>query len=415
MAKGATNQQAPAPAPGGRRNFRLSPLEIMVAVLIFVAVLYLLTVWATSALGPEPEATQPAMPPGTMIERALVASEKVLAEQVELSREVGALRKQVEALQAGRGKNGGVNTGAADASQDRRLDELEKAVQQLVRRPAGAAPDLAPIDRRLDALENALKHPPAPAADPKLTARVEALEKAAKQPAPLAPAVDAKLLARIEALEKTAKTAPEATANSGPSAAALTQQEARLQRLEATVTQLGQTKPAPAAPAEQTAALAARLEALEADLHGRQAALQKQINTLDAELERQEKGVAVDRRLAALEKRLGQLDQRPLLAPPVKPEPRHEERGEARPEPRPEAKPEPRHDAKPVVKTAPRPETAPRKISHLVRSGETLMGLARRYRVSVDDIVRWNAAQLGDRRLLWKGETLVIYPTAGQS
>lgn len=409
MAKGSTNQQVSAPASGGRRNFRLSPLEIMVAVLIFVAVLYLLTVWATSALGPEPETTQPAMPPGTMIERALAASEKVLAEQVELSREVGAMRKQVEALQANRGKGGGPGGSAADASQDRRLDEVEKAVQQIAKRPGGAAPDLGPLNQRLDALEKALKQPPAPAVDAKLLARVEALEKAAKQPPAPAPAADAKLLARIEALEKAAKTAPESAAGPGPAVAALAQQETRLQRLEAAVAQLGQAKPAaaPAASADQAAALAARLEDLEADLRKQQGALQKQVKALDAELERQEKGVAVDRRLAAVEKRLGQLDQRPALAPAAKPEPRHEDRAET--------KSEPRVDAKPAVKPSPRHEPANRKVSHLVRSGETLMGLARRYRVSVDDIVRWNAAQLGDRRLLWKGETLVIYPAAGQS
>ncbi|MFH1059198.1 MAG: LysM peptidoglycan-binding domain-containing protein [Pseudomonadota bacterium] len=420
MAKGVTNKQVPATTSGGRRNFRLSPLEIMVALLIFVAVLYLLTVWATSAMGPEPESAQPVMPPGTMIERALAASEKVLAEQVELSREVGALRKQVEALQASRGKGGGANLGAADASQDRRLDEMEKSIQQLSRRPGGAAVDLGPLNQRLDSLEKALKSDPAPAApaiDAKLLARVEALEKAAKNPAPApaaapAPAIEAKLLARIEALEKTAKTpapAPAAPAAPGPAIAALAQQETRLQRLEALVGQLAPA-PAPAASAADSAenkALNARLESLETDLHKQQTALQKQIKSLDAELERQEKGVAADRRLAALEKRLNLIEQRPQLAAGPKPEPRREERTEP--------KAETKHESRPAVKSGARHEPGPRKVNHLVRSGETLMGLARRYRVSVDDIVRWNASQLGERRLLWKGETLLIYPAGSQS
>ncbi|MBI4798109.1 MAG: LysM peptidoglycan-binding domain-containing protein [Desulfarculus sp.] len=43
-----------------------------------------------------------------------------------------------------------------------------------------------------------------------------------------------------------------------------------------------------------------------------------------------------------------------------------------------------------------------------MRPGETLGGLARRYKVSENDIVRWNS--MGTRRLLLKGESLVIYP-----
>lgn len=51
-----------------------------------------------------------------------------------------------------------------------------------------------------------------------------------------------------------------------------------------------------------------------------------------------------------------------------------------------------------------------RKITCKVKIGDTMLGLAHRYRVSMDDIVRWNAQQLGDRRNLLIGETLAIIP-----
>jgi LysM repeat protein len=78
---------------------------------------------------------------------------------------------------------------------------------------------------------------------------------------------------------------------------------------------------------------------------------------------------------------------------------------------------------KPVVQAPPpepRPTPAPRaaapkpadqrKISYKVKSGDTILGLARKYKVTLDEIVRWNAQQLGDRRNLLIGESLVIIP-----
>ena len=103
MAKGSSSQTSAPPPLASRRNFRLSPLEIMVGVLIGVAVLYLITVWFGGGPSRDLEPATPAIAPGSMVERAVASSEKVLAEQVELSREVGTLRKQVEALQANRG------------------------------------------------------------------------------------------------------------------------------------------------------------------------------------------------------------------------------------------------------------------------------------------------------------------------
>ncbi|MCA1988805.1 MAG: hypothetical protein LDL07_06620, partial [Desulfarculus sp.] len=184
MAKGSNSQTNSAPPLASRRNFRLSPLEIMVGVLIGVAVLYLITVWFSGGSSREVENPTPAIVPGSMVERAVASSEKVLAEQVELSREVGGLRKQVEAIQANRG---GGTSGAVDASQDRRLDELEKRLEQMSRRPGGhEAADLKPLQERLAHLEQALKERPAPAApaaaDPQLVARLDKLEKRLEQP-----------------------------------------------------------------------------------------------------------------------------------------------------------------------------------------------------------------------------------------
>lgn len=376
MAKGSNSQASPPPPLASRRNFRLSPLEIMVGVLIGVAVLYLITVWFGGGSTREVENAAPAIVPGSMVERAVASSEKVLAEQVELSREVGTLRKQVEAIQSQRG---GGTSGAVDASQDRRLDELEKRLEQVARRPGGhEAADLKPLRERLDQLEQALKERPTPTADPQLLVRLERLEKRLAEPAvaPAAPTTpDPRLAARLEALEK-----------------ALAQ------------------RPAPAAPAAPAGdpGLEARLKALETESARQQAALQRQIKDLTAEVERQEKGVAADRRLAALERRLAQIERHPVAEP--RREARTEVREEPRPAPRIEAKPEPA----PVARTAPHHEPEVKRINHKVKPGETLMGLSRRYKVPVDDIVRWNAQQLGDRRLLFKGETIIIY-ASGQS
>jgi len=52
--------------------------------------------------------------------------------------------------------------------------------------------------------------------------------------------------------------------------------------------------------------------------------------------------------------------------------------------------------------------SGPLGISHIVKKGETFFGLARKYRTSVYDILRWNGFKRG--HILKTGENLTIYP-----
>ena len=59
----------------------------------------------------------------------------------------------------------------------------------------------------------------------------------------------------------------------------------------------------------------------------------------------------------------------------------------------------------PIMYAPPIPVSRPRAVSHTVRLGETLAAIAQRYRVSVDDLKRWN--QIGR---LAAGQKLTIHP-----
>jgi LysM repeat protein len=108
---------------------------------------------------------------------------------------------------------------------------------------------------------------------------------------------------------------------------------------------------------------------------------------------------AVDKRLAELGKaqaltsrHLAQVMEDAKAAPAARPSPRIE---------KPEKKTE-KHAEKPPPKT--------RMITHTVRRGQTLYGLARRYKVKVSDIRRWNP-KLQNRKNLWINEDLIFYVT----
>jgi membrane-bound lytic murein transglycosylase D len=57
-----------------------------------------------------------------------------------------------------------------------------------------------------------------------------------------------------------------------------------------------------------------------------------------------------------------------------------------------------------VFQTPPPPQPRRNKLVHIVRQGDTLFSIARRYRVSMDDIKRWNKLQS-----LMTGQRLVVY------
>jgi LysM repeat protein len=59
----------------------------------------------------------------------------------------------------------------------------------------------------------------------------------------------------------------------------------------------------------------------------------------------------------------------------------------------------------PIMYAPPIPVAGPRTFVHTVRAGETFPGIASRYRVSVDDLRRWNKDKVGR---LAAGQRLVV-------
>src|SRR5579859_6599721 len=57
-----------------------------------------------------------------------------------------------------------------------------------------------------------------------------------------------------------------------------------------------------------------------------------------------------------------------------------------------------------VFQQPPTPEPRRRRVFHLVKKGDTLHAIARRYRVTIGDLQRWNKMQT-----LYAGQKLVIY------
>jgi membrane-bound lytic murein transglycosylase D len=57
------------------------------------------------------------------------------------------------------------------------------------------------------------------------------------------------------------------------------------------------------------------------------------------------------------------------------------------------------------------PAGGPRRITHVVRRGETLSSICRRYKVRISDILKWN--RKNDRNKLYPGEKITIWAQAG--
>ena len=85
----------------------------------------------------------------------------------------------------------------------------------------------------------------------------------------------------------------------------------------------------------------------------------------------------------------------------AKPEPKAEEQ-------KPEPKPEPKAEPAPVKKKAPK-ETKPAKKKHVykIKPGESLFAIAARYKVSVNDLKKWNDIKKTSK--IYAGQTLVIW------
>ncbi len=336
-----------------RRNFKLSGLEMLIVALIVLGVIYLVSMWVGNAFAPEPEAVAPAAP-APLMEKALVASEKAQAQLSSLVNDLGSMRKDIEELRARRASASPGQPAPHSDGLDRRLDDLEKQVKTLVSHKKEDKP-LAALAQDLKALAGRIEH-----------LEKEQASKSQGSKTVSAPAADPKILARLERLEQVqARLQATSPVPAAPAPAAeLSNLEQRLAKLEQGMAQVAKA-PAPA-PAANISSLEQRLAKLE---QGMAQVAKAQANTPAAS--------PTPAPRAAAEASDSEAKRQPKVAP--------------RPAP---SKPQPDH----------------RKVSHKVKPGETMLGLARKYKVNMDDIVRWNATQLGDRRQLLIGETIVIIP-----
>lgn len=341
----------------GRRNFRLSPLEMLIVALIVLGVIYLLTLWISGF----------SAPPGTtattnslQAEQAIIATErlgtrldnlektlarlaktklKAAATDPKLAGRVDRLEKMVNALAKGKKV-----VALRSPKQERRLARLERQVSRLEERLAGRMTKaekelnrLGRLEKELTRLQRQLRGPGS------LDSRIKLLEQRPPENLTLGPKV-ARLQARLDRLEKA--QAAKAAAPSPDLEARLTALNQRVTQLSRKLAQQGR-RPAPAP--------------------GPSPELDKRL-------------AALNQRVAQLSRQVAQLKRAP--AAPSSP-----------------AASGPAHKKRP----------APALVRHKVRRGDTLFRLARRYRVKVAQIRQWNP-KLKNRRYLWIGETLLIYP-----
>ncbi|KMY68378.1 hypothetical protein AAU61_01425 [Desulfocarbo indianensis] len=268
------------------------------------------------------------------------------------------------------------------AGVEQHLDKVARAANA----PAKAPAELKEINDRLRALETrpmAAGQAPAKAAVPQdLDDRLRKLEKTLDKVEP-SEAHNAATLADLETrMQNLERATPKAGAAAGVAAASLALMETRLQKFEATLQQTSESLRKVRAPVADP------------ELNSRLERLEKQSQVADRDAKQGQRVNELDQRLGEIDKRLAALDKAqaitsrhladmkegvvPSSAPP---------RASA-----PEEKPPPKA----------------KMLTHKVRRGQTLYGLARRYGVSVDDIRRWNPRLL-NRKNLWVNEDLVIY------
>lgn len=431
----------PSPA---RRGLRLSPLEMMILGLIVVGVLYLISIWIIG--GRSGETPQPPAAPQSLLERALAASEKVQAQLASQDKELAQAMKKVDRVMkeldaAPRGKGAprlarrlarlekklakiasAGKPAPANAKLAARVEALEKKQARLARQTGPShdtATRLAALTKRLDKLTKRLdKQDKALAAQSQgstaaLELRLARLEKIAARPAKAPAAGDtARLNQRLDEVEKKLAQAKLAAALYRPPSASLSAFEQRLKRLEQI---LDRIKGAAATSADRASSSLSQMDrrlrslelalaqngktggggAIPAQFEARLRRLEKNLHTVRApvpnpnivaRLEKLEKERArpapsgdsakLISRLARLEKQVASLSRSPARR------------------------------TLGATKNSPRPKLT--RVRYKVRRGDTLLGIARRYKVRASDIKKWNP-KLKRRRNLWIGEKLTIY------
>lgn len=303
-----------------RRNFRLSPLEMLIVALIVLGVLYLITLWVGSLVSTSSSTIVSA--PGT----ASAELRQMAIETDKLTMRVAKLEHSLKGLPGQSGVAPGV------ARLQKRLDRVERMVSGLAK-----GKKVVPV------------------VSPALEGRISALEKGRNRGGP-----DPKLqkrLASLEARMSKLALAPDQMATKNEVI------QVRLRRLEAAVRQ-GASSQAP-----PPAGVSPRLE----------------------------------KRLQNLERKLAEAADR-MRAPAPRPAPVQK----AKPAPVLRAAPQPKPSKRNTIAKAKRKKL--KKIVHRVRPGQTLYGLARKYKVKSGDILKWNPVISEHRRQqLWIGQKVVIY------
>ena len=157
----------------------------------------------------------------------------------------------------------------------------------------------------------------------------------------------------------------------------------------------------PGATGERTA----KLEKDVSDLMLRLVTLEKDLEALRAKAGSVNKLTEISAKVAALQSRLDNLDLENKMASMAQGKTGGQSQP-AQPKPQVEAKPAPQPEAKPKAKPEPAPETR-KKLTYVVKSGDSLFSIARRYKVTVNDLMKWNSMKRGDA--LFAGAKLTIY------
>ncbi|MCB2184993.1 MAG: LysM peptidoglycan-binding domain-containing protein [Deltaproteobacteria bacterium] len=143
----------------------------------------------------------------------------------------------------------------------------------------------------------------------------------------------------------------------------------------------------------------AKLEKDVSDMMLRMVSLEDEIKTVRSRAGAVNKVAELSAQVQALQGRVENLNGRsPAAAPPA---PRQESAPAAQAKP---DAPAPRQEAAPAKSTA-RPQV--KKMVYTVRKGDTLFTVAQRYKVSLQDLSRWN--NLGPKSVIKVGQDLVIY------
>jgi LysM repeat protein len=291
---------------------------------------------------------------------------------------------------------------------NKRLDEIDKRFEKVAKAPgkAGAISSdaLGKLEERLAAVEKKaasngggkVKVPQD--IDDRLRKLESGLTKIEPSEAHTAATV-ASLETRLQNLERAT---PKAGAAAGVAAASLGLMETRLQKIEATLSQTSESLRKVRAPVTDPE-LMQRLERLEKAVGQAKQPEDKKLG---------ERAKNIDKRLTNIDKRLAELAKAQALtsrhlAGVMDQRKKAPAQSASPPQPASPAKAEPGKKPERKIEKPP-PKT--RMVTHTVRRGQTLYGLARRYGVKVDDIRRWNP-KLQTRKNLWINEDLTIYTT----